>query len=176
METTEVKTIDLAAAMSRRLLGTPNGSVKEVYLFGGIARTGDSLKDVDLIVVTDDVLFEDYAARVWTLLPVVCGTPSINPDNYLLHRERLACISRTLGDDRLAQDLGELTFRHAENSALHVHLHVDLHLFPQGWQGKPQAIQAEIPFRDPNFVSKVARDARRFRQTNGSGVFDPPRV
>ncbi|MEI7792998.1 MAG: hypothetical protein WCI57_05950, partial [Candidatus Berkelbacteria bacterium] len=51
-----------ALALAKYYLTNP--LIQQVYLFGGVAATGDSAHDVDLILVVDREMFETYIDEI----------------------------------------------------------------------------------------------------------------
>lgn len=134
----DLKTAENVARILRR-----HPYVHDVLVFGSIARDGKG-RDIDLAIVTEDALADDFVEMT---------------ENALLYREgvygaaalRLRTASWALGPKFRG------TLREVYREVGHCDL--DVFVFPHDWRDRLDELQNAFPHEDPNFMANIARDA-----------------
>lgn len=119
--------------------------VVRVELYGSIARDGAG-HDIDLIVVTDNKLYQHFVSNVHELLvaPVMytgaeCRRRAIKRLFGCKYRDAMSRIRHTLG---------------------HVEDLIDVFVMPIDWKHRIPEMQSALPHNDENFVRSIADDAQ----------------
>lgn len=117
--------------------------VQQVYLFGSISREGEG-HDIDMVLIVDEPMAEAFIA-----------SQEGHDTPYTFSEDRGDAVERILGVDLrvVEQAAGDWC--------------VDIFLFPPNWKDDLDELQMSLRHNDPNFMVKVARDARRFNPILG---------
>ncbi len=128
--------------------------VTGVELFGSLARKGVG-GDIDLILIVSEDLAQRFLWRV-RLQSSFTGAYA-----YGRRRRGPAAIRKALAISVLYEetpdtyDLASLSFGRLAGK-------IDVFLFPEDWRERAMEIQRSIPLWDPDFMSNIARDTRKF--------------
>lgn len=154
---------------------------RDIYLFGSTARslredTHDGIfledfsfggNDFDLAVtVTPDV----YANWNWELTRILECDADCKAEHDTYHDckdQRFELALKLLG----IGTWGNVTPLYGWLATLNEITRLDIHLMPENWRNTTADIQADLPHRDPQFVSNIATDAILL---SGSGTEDMP--
>lgn len=131
------KAPEKAGDVAAKLLGTR--WVEEVWLFGSVARgKQEYLSDCDLILVVD-------FPRYWWVMEYLGNrsTYDSKSDRYHVTRREL--------------ELGDAVREHGFRGS-----GLDLIVVPEGWREKLADIQEKGRHKDPFFMQKIAKEARRY--------------
>jgi hypothetical protein len=145
-----------AQALARYYLGIE--LIKEVWLFGGVAKNGDTMCDIDLILTVDPDTFYTFVDR---LNFRISYTPL-----YLVAKSLLGWRLEIIEEIIQAPLVPQL-------AKIRIDYLTDVFLFPLNWENNIEKIaRLSLPLRK-RFVKKIWRDARLFDETLGD--FLPPR-
>jgi hypothetical protein len=139
---------DLMCLSANRIAGYMHNQgrhIKAVDIFGSVARRDCSLKsDFDLIVCTNR-----FTAALWRLR---LAQLSAKEAGYHLASLRRQAAFDVLGLDPMVVLLttGVSPWK------------MDIFLFPQNWRKKLTQLQAQFDHHDPDFMKKIAHDARTY--------------
>lgn len=155
MAQNKVVTLNDATNIASILLNAP--SVIGVELIGSVAREGKG-NDLDLVVLVNVFRYTSYVVALQRL--------SIEDPYYTdfymdFTTERTNAALNTLQMHSLLRGWLKMTTQDFK---------VDIHLMPQNWQRHTAEVQQHLPHDDADFVSKIAKDARRFTVTVKDGV------
>jgi hypothetical protein len=126
-----------------------------VELIGSGAREGKG-EDLDLVVLVNGFRYTSY---------VVALRKAFVEDNYDFYAE--------FADERLIAAMAVLELPPLLRAWLRMmtqDFKLDIHLMPQNWQRHIQEVQQHLPHDDADFVSNIAKDARRFAVNTADGV------
>lgn len=130
---------------------TNTSSVKEVLVFGSVARDGRG-NDLDVILVVEMYVYISLLKGMWQEMQCsYCG------DSYAdFCDQRNSIITR-----ELPTTPAEFGWIGSTIAALPAG--IDLHVVPEGWRNHLDEIQQHLPHDDSRFMSNIARDARDLR-------------
>lgn len=150
-----------ALALARYYLTIP--LIQRVHLFGGVATTGDSEHDIDLILVVDREIFEAYIDEINRRIAYSqAAKKHITADTFTEWRREI--IERLIGTT-LVPLSADIKFDYP----------VDVLLFPPNWEdGKNEAKLANMSWMLRKcFVGKLQKYARLYNESLKD--FLPPR-
>ncbi len=128
-------------------------AVQEVAVFGSVAREGNG-NDLDVVLVVGPKAYAAYISTVWSLLLQNGGDVYYN-----LQSERFEAATKALklSSEEVAW-FGTLAYYFGRS--------IDIHLMPNYWRKDADAVQADLPHSDPEFVKHVVADAISVKTSN----------
>ena len=132
--------------------------LQDVYLFGSVARDGVG-HDIDIIATVSDKLFYKWTSSILTVIQSLDGAED---DSLYFNADlRMSCAADLLGID--PEDF-EFYFENVIGVRGYPisfsFVYTDIFLFPHNWKERLEELQNMLPHSDPEFMYKIAKDAK----------------
>ncbi len=131
-----------------------NSNIREVLLFGSIARDGQG-NDLDIIIVAEPSCAENFIAAIDLTRLKLSSRLDQTYETYLLKKVRLQAAMLVLSN------LDEFMLALHDATELIGRQSIDIFVFPPDWRQRLTELQHRLPNRDPRFMKNIARDAVR---------------
>lgn len=145
-------TRELAEQVAEILYGEPK--IKEVYLFGSVAREGSG-HDLDLILIADEETAETFQMALLSFMSPMLFVAAFQSTygKGIFSRARLNIADLVLWDG------GGFPTAIVEAVSRALPAQLDLFIFPPNWRERLPQLQNAFPNKDPRFMENIARDA-----------------
>ncbi len=148
-------TIDTARALKVAQIFRHCEQITAVEVFGSVARDGKG-DDLDLILIVDEQIAQKFFTAVAT------------EERYRAELRADGFMKRYFGSAKSRLEIAENVLSEEDqafenvflDSWIEIELRLDLFLFPQNWRERLVELQTAMPHADPQFMEKIAVDAR----------------